>query len=237
MTGRSIDIYGGRDPRFMPAYSLPEAAHYLALPSATLRSWVLGRDYPVGAAKRTSAPLIALPDKEQAYLSFVNLVEAHVLRAIRKTHRLSMQKVRTALRVLGKIAPSEHPLAHESFSTNGADLFVEKYGHLINLSRGGQLALREALEAYLTRIVRDQKGLAIQLFPFVHSDSANEPRLVSVDPRVSFGRPVVAGTGIATAVVAGRFNAGDSLDDIASDYDVAPNLIEAAVVYESREAA
>ena len=32
------------------AYRLAEAARYLRLPSATLRSWVLGRDYrPTGA--------------------------------------------------------------------------------------------------------------------------------------------------------------------------------------------
>ena len=35
-----------RDLREMPAYGINEAAHYLGIPKATLRSWVLGRPYP-----------------------------------------------------------------------------------------------------------------------------------------------------------------------------------------------
>ena len=33
----------------MPAYGIAEAAHYLRIPTATLRSWVHGRYYPTVA--------------------------------------------------------------------------------------------------------------------------------------------------------------------------------------------
>ncbi len=33
-----------RDLRSVPAYGINEAAHYLGLPKATLRSWVISRD-------------------------------------------------------------------------------------------------------------------------------------------------------------------------------------------------
>ena len=39
---KMIDLYGGRDPRELPAYGIPEAAHYLHIPVATLRTWVRG---------------------------------------------------------------------------------------------------------------------------------------------------------------------------------------------------
>ena len=38
-----------------------------------------------------------------------------------------------------------------------------------------------------------------------------------IDPRVSFGRPVIAGTGIPTAVLAEQFKAGDTVPVLAKE--------------------
>ena len=64
------DLYGGQDPRELPAYSIPEAAHYLRLPVATLRTWVRGRYYPTLHGRQRSEPVIHLADTERALLSF-----------------------------------------------------------------------------------------------------------------------------------------------------------------------
>jgi hypothetical protein len=58
-----IDLYGGKDPRELPAYGISEAAHYLQLPRATLRSWVLGQPYITQKGPQFFAPLIDLADK------------------------------------------------------------------------------------------------------------------------------------------------------------------------------
>jgi hypothetical protein len=89
--------FGGRDPREAPLYTLAEAAHYLHLPPATLRSWVEGRYFTSGGERRFSPGVIVRPDSEDARLSFTNLVEAHVLRALRSEHGVPMQHVRKAL--------------------------------------------------------------------------------------------------------------------------------------------
>lgn len=81
-------VYGGADPRELPLYSLAEAARHLHLPPATLRSWVFGRTYRLADGREGfSEPLIQLPDPEDSRLSFTNLVEAHVLHALRAHHR------------------------------------------------------------------------------------------------------------------------------------------------------
>ncbi|MBI5441113.1 MAG: DUF433 domain-containing protein [Deltaproteobacteria bacterium] len=55
---------------------------------------------------------------------------------------------------------------------------------------------------------------------------------VTVDPRVAFGRPVITGTGISTAVIAIFVRAGDRIEAIAEDYDLSPEQVEAAVTFE-----
>lgn len=40
---KNFAIYGGLDPREIPSYGTAEAAEYLGIPLATLRSWVGGR--------------------------------------------------------------------------------------------------------------------------------------------------------------------------------------------------
>jgi hypothetical protein len=40
---RAIKIYGEKNPGDIPVYSISEAARYLRLPIATVRSWVIGR--------------------------------------------------------------------------------------------------------------------------------------------------------------------------------------------------
>jgi uncharacterized protein (DUF433 family) len=122
-----------------------------------------------------------------------------------------------------------HPLARELFRTNGVDLFIERYGSLVNTSKTGELELKDALNAHLERIEPDDTGLAIKLFPFTRSHEEDNPRVVVIDPRIAFGRLVIAGTGIATSVVVDRYHAGDSIDDLAYDYDCDRLIIEESI--------
>lgn len=204
----------------MPAYSLAEAAHYLRLPPSTLRAWVRGQRYRLrDGRERFFRPLIQLAEPRLRLLSFVNLVEAHVLDAIRREHEVSLQKVRRALDYLAKYFDSRHPLADQRFETDGVDLFVRKYGELVNIAQSGQIEMRRVVEAYLRRVERDEAGVVARLYPFTRKRHPDEPKLIVIDPRVSFGRPVLAGTGIPTAVIAERYKAGESIDDLAADYD------------------
>src|SRR6266700_588307 len=107
------------DPRELPAYSLGEAAHYLRIPPATLRSWVRGRYYEIEGGKRFFKPVIELPDRELLALSFVNLVEAHVLDAIRREHNIPLPRTRCALDYVKREFASRHPLADQKFETDG----------------------------------------------------------------------------------------------------------------------
>jgi uncharacterized protein (DUF433 family) len=212
-----------------PAYSLTEASRYLLIPPATLRSWVAGRKYPTDSGPKFFRPVIELPDNVRSGLSFVNLVEAHVLDAIRRHHQVPLSKIRQAIHYLRKQFSSKHPLAEQRFETDGLNLFIDKFGQLINVTDSGQLALRELLKAHLHRVEHDTAGTVVRLYPFTRKRDLREPKLVVIDPHISYGRPVLVGTGIPTAIIAERYKAGESIDELAEDYGRSRNEIEEAI--------
>ncbi|MBZ0150432.1 MAG: DUF433 domain-containing protein [Planctomycetes bacterium] len=150
-----------------------------------------------------------------------------MLATIRRQHEVSLQKVRRALGYVAKELGKRRPLIDQDFSTDGVGLFVDHYGKLIDASQQGQVAMREILQAGLTRIERDAAGLAARLFPW--RTDPHEPRVVAVDPRIAFGQPIVASTRIPVEVLFARFRAGDSIAHLAQDYRVEPSLIEELV--------
>lgn len=97
--------------------------------------------------------------------------------------------------------------------------------------------MRELLKSHVERIEHDEAGLAIRLYPFTRPDHVQQPKAVVIDPCMSFGRPVIAGTGIATAVIAERYMAGESIVELAKDYGRELSEIEEAVRCELREVA
>jgi uncharacterized protein (DUF433 family) len=249
---RIIKIYG-TDPREIPLYGLTETAKYLKLHVNTLRSWVYGRKYYVGKGRNRelikSLPVIKLPAEDKPLLSFINLVEIHVLSAITRIHNVQFKKVRAALNYLETQSPEEqHPLATNKFWTDRFDVFVEVSGDLICASRYGQQIIQEVMQEYLHRIERDVDLTPFRLYPFTKELKfstektsakkspknilAKTPKNISIDPLIAFGRPTIQGTGIATNVISGRFQAGEKIIDLAKDFDIEEMQVKEAIEYE-----
>ena len=106
---------------------------------------------------------------------------------------------------------------------------MDYYGNLVNISQDGQIAMREVMSAALRRIDRDPRGVPVRLFPFTRNSISDAPTSVVIDPRLSAGRPVIAGTGIATEIVAERYKAGESVAELARDYERSGDEIEEAI--------
>lgn len=232
MKNQSPNIYGGRDPREVPAYNVTEAAGYLRLAPATLRSWVAGRSYPRGDETAFFEVLIQPADPIAKKLSFWNLIEAHVLRALRTEHAVSVKSVRAALDYAQSELGIDHLLLSQEISTGAGEIFIKKYGELINLSRSGQIAIEKVLKDHLKRVEWDANKLPARLFPLVSSSYPECSRLIVIDPVIAFGRPVIQSRGVSTATIAARIDAGESIAEVAKDYDLEVSDIEEAIVYE-----
>jgi uncharacterized protein (DUF433 family) len=220
-----------QDLREVPAYAIAEAAAYLRLPKSTLRAWVLGQEQ--------FRPVINIADRAGKRLSFINLVEAFVLAGIRRKHSIPLPKVRKAVEYLRRTFKTPRPLAAVQFETDGVDLFVRRFGALIGATQEGQIQMGEVIRDRLRLVRRDTHGLPekIVLFPAPVLPSARaRGGDVVIDPRYSFGRPVLDGYGVRTAILAERFYAGETVEVLVKDYGVPSEAVQNALRCEPRAA-
>lgn len=232
MSARMGRIAADIDPRGQPAYTLAEGARYLKLASATLRAWVASRPYPKAGGVGRFQPLIRPPQLQPPILSFWNLIEAHVLRSLRTEHGVSVKALRQALEYAERSLKIERLLLRNELRTDAGQLFLDRYGQLINLSASGQLAMRRLFDEHLKRVEWDEWQFPVRLYPFVSGEMQTAERPIAIDPKIAFGRPVVIRMGISTGTIAERIDAGETVQELASDYGVSPTEIEQAVVYE-----
>jgi uncharacterized protein (DUF433 family) len=169
--------------------------------------------------------------RDPATLSFSNLVEAHVLRSLRTEHGVPLDAVRNALRFAERELKIDQLLLREELRTSGGELFLDRYGELVNLSASGQLAMRRIFEAHLERVEWGELRSAVRLYPFVLADSADEKPIV-IDPQIAFGRPVVEKAFVSTRSILERIDAGETVEEVARDYELTIEAIEGAVVFE-----
>lgn len=207
------------DRREIPAYGIIEVADYLRIPRKTIEYWVTAG----------TSPLIRVPSTSPPRFSFMNLLECHILSAMR-WKGVRVEKVRRGLEYIERNWPSPHPLLDQLFQTDGIDLFVSRLpNEIINVSRLGQLGLKGVLETFLQRIELDLSGIAAKFYPFVEEKKPGEPKMIEINPAVAFGRPVISGTGITTDIIANRFAARESVAALAEEYGRPPGEIEEAI--------
>ena len=141
-----------------------------------------------------------------------------------------MAAVRDALTYAEDALGIKRLLLRDELRTSGQDIFLEHLGTLITLSRSGQMAMRKLLAAYLERVERDDDALPFRLYPFRSEWSADKP--IVIDPRISFGRPTVAGSGVSTGALVQRIDAGETVEALVRDYGLKIAQIEDAILYE-----
>ena len=224
------------DPRILPAYSLTDAARCIGGSPATLRTWFKGRSYATQSGIRRSPNLLspASPDA----LSFQNLVQAHVVQGIRKHYHIPMHRVRKALGYLHECMGSLDLLASDKFYHDGENLLLKIQDQLISLSERGQSVSEPILSQYLHRIAYGKDGLASRLYPFLHTSTGlYQPQHIMIDPRIAFGKPCLKRLGVKTEIIADRFLAGETIEDLTADYGAKPEEIQEAIRWSSRKAA
>jgi uncharacterized protein (DUF433 family) len=207
-----------QDLRYRPIYSLAEVSRYARVNPETLRLWSHNGGTSVVVLSDVVPPVTPF--------SFINLVETYVLEGLRRTHHVPMQRIRKAVVWLQNKYNTAHPLAELNLETDGYDLFVRELDIPINASRKGQSGFPEVLSRYLQRIERDRDKIPIRFYPYTY---AQAPKIIMMDPAVAYGRPVIEGTRVTSRMIFDRYSGGESLTDIAADYDLDIPRVEEAL--------
>jgi uncharacterized protein (DUF433 family) len=151
---------------------------------------------------------------------------------------VSLQEIRHAANLARGAFRTEHPFASRPIFTDGRRVFAGfarsvNAGDLIELSEKNvlQVIAGGVLEPFLEEIEFDKdSALAKRWWPL----GRRIP--VLLDPRISFGAPVIEGTRIRTLVLAGM-SAKTSPEETAKTYQLSREQVQAAVRFEEQLAA
>ena len=144
---------------------------------------------------------------------------------------MPVKALRDALAYAQKTLGIDRLLLRPELRATAGKVFLDRYGELIDLSASGQLAMRQLFNEHLKRIEWDKSNSPVRLYPFLSVVSSGE-RPIVINPHIAFGRPVVERRGVSTSAIVERIDAGESVEDVANDYDLGQAEIEQAILYE-----
>lgn len=216
------------DIRSRPAYTVAEAARYLSIPAPTVSAWFRG----IQAKHQTFKPVLRFEEPDDRRLSFSNLVEAHVLRALRTKHGISMKAVRDALDYVRREFDIDRLLIDPGLRAAPGRMFLQRYGELVDLTRSGQHVIERMWDSHLKAVVQDPAGVPFKLYPWLPDRTEPPKQSILIDPAVSFGKPMTSSRGIATAVLADLYDAGTSVEELVEEYGLTSQEVEDALAFE-----
>ena len=171
-------------------------------------------------------------DKElRAALSYHQLVEVAFVASFRLAG-VSLQRIRKAHGYLAKMFQVEYPFAQLELKTDGVHILKElqeredHHTHkLVVADQAGQEAWPEVISQRIAQF-EYEFDLALRW----HPRGSDVP--IIVDPRISFGAPIVESAGVATWVLRARYESGESLRELQDDFGVPTRELKAALEFE-----
>lgn len=230
-TTAPVSVTFHANPLASGAYTLPDVARLLGLPLGKLRSWV------AGVAQEESRRLPAGPFAHQSSgrdrnVDFYTLIELFTVAELRRSG-LTMKTLRECRAELSGRFGTPYPFALKGLLTDGRRLIKELGENaLLELGTGGQSAFEAVVVPFCRRIDFDSASQhAARYFPLGRETP------VVVSPLHAFGRPVILGTNLATETIASRVRGGDSVEDLAVEFQLPAAHLDSAWRFEARLAA
>lgn len=214
-------------------YTPAEASSYTGIPSADIRRWLFG--YTSNGVQHPGlwSPELAAEDK---VLGFHDLLEIRFVHAFRQ-HGVSLQAIRAASQQARQLFDQAYPFTCKRFQTDGRSIFatvLEETGDeaLLDLVKR-QYAFTQVIKPSLYEgIDYATEGKAQRWYPLKRS------KAVVLDPAINFGKPVLSEAGADTNAIYMAYQAeGRDARRVALLYEIPAAAVEAAVLFENRNAA
>ena len=167
-------------------------------------------------------------DQEPGTGSFLDLVELRVMTALLAAG-FRVRAVRRMRAELQQWSGHAHPFATHRLLHSGDRLYACLDDGLQTLGHGGQTAMETVVEVVADEIDFTDDGVAFRWWP------AGRDGGVMLEPDVSSGVPVVAGTRVATRILFDSFlREGEDAARVARMFRLEKEQVAGAVAYERR---
>lgn len=217
-------------------YSVREAARISHVPASYIRRWLWGYPYVVQGQVHRAGPLWApqLADIDDARaLTFKDLIEIQFVYRFRQ-RGISLQTIRKTIGLAIELLDTAFPLSSVRFKTDGRRVFAEviedqaERGHVFDL-RTGQYLLDYVLAYLYDALEYSEFDELVRWWPL------GKERRVIVDPKRSFGRPIVL-EGVPTNILASSVHAegggeGD-VKSVADWFEISESSVSDALEFE-----
>jgi uncharacterized protein (DUF433 family) len=218
-------------------YTLAEASLLTDVNRHRISRWTRGYTFSYHGSRQTMPAIIGrdLEALESPILTFADLIEIRFLDAFRR-EGVSSKALRIASQRAKEYLGRHHPFSTQIFKSDGRTILAE-----ITKDTGDKVFLDIVNDQYVFETV-----IGAYLYSGLDFNDLKEPtrwwpigrdRAVVIDPRRSFGAPIVTKGGIPTKILNSAVNAEKSIEFVAKWYGVEVNEVKDAVQFESKQAA
>lgn len=210
-------------------YTLPDTARILGLSLPKLRRWLKNSEAGVveDAPARYGITAFGIEGTgSEKHMDFLSLIELYTVVRLREL-RVSFTTIQRAREDLAKRLKVKHPFATQTLFVDGAKLLTENDNLHYELGTNGQITIRKILEPFWERVDFETTTLLAEQF---HPQGRDKH--VVVDPRRSFGRPVVSDTSITTEALASLYRGGESVEALTQQFDLNVDEVRDALEFE-----
>lgn len=205
-------------------YSVSEASRLSGVSVQRIYSWF-------SRANRWGQPIINgdFVASEHVCLSFLDLIDTLIVGKLREKG-VSLQHLRQVHSILIKELKTPHPFCRRELLTDGRKIFI---------------GLSDGIDENLRELLTGQHAFPEILKPILHSVEYDLDSLLArrwqigkgviVDPKIQYGKPIIADEGIPTVVLASAYYANhENIKDVAEWYGVSRASVRTAVEFEQR---
>lgn len=189
----------------LPLYNFGEVARILHLDPDKVRRWLKGYRYRRDGTFVEVEPVVQGQEAEEG-ASFLNLIE---LRFFKRFLEIGIppRRLRKLYKRASELLGVANPFIRNAYYSLNSELFVKLLSEdgqssLVSLDQLGQLGIPEIIEQFGKEIwFSKETGIALRWYPMEQGHD------VVLDPRRSFGIPIVDSAGIKTEVIYDLFRA------------------------------
>ncbi len=218
-------------------YTVPETARLTDVSPWRIRRWLKGYEFRVKHGRHRSPAVWNSqidPIDHTIALGFLDLLEVRCVDAFISAG-VSWKTLRQVHARARKLVSHVHPFCTNRFATDGQTIFMEvrEKNEEVTLwdMRDLQRVFERIIRPFLKNVEFDDGRVPRRWWP------NGKAHLVALDPRRSFGQPIIFRDGVPTSVLARSVKANKSVEEVARWFEIPQVSVREAVEFERALAA